>query len=277
MARTAEERRLEESRARTAHWKRWGPYLSERAWGTVREDYSACGTAWEYLPARPRPLARLPLERGRHRGHLRPPPGPLLRARALERQGPDPEGAALRPHRQRGQPRRGRQGALLLPRLARRRTRTCGCLYKYPQREFPYAELVDENRRRTRQATPSSSCSTPASSRATATSTSSSSTRRPTPRTSSSGSRRQPRARRRAARPPPDALVPQHLELGRRGRQRPVAPRRAGAGPRVVASSTPPRASLRRSTATAAPELLFTENETNVRAPLRRAERRHPT
>src|SRR5712672_922819 len=47
---TAEERRLEESRDRKTHWKRWGPYLSERAWGTVREDYSDGGTAWEYLP-----------------------------------------------------------------------------------------------------------------------------------------------------------------------------------------------------------------------------------
>jgi hypothetical protein len=47
---TAEESRLEESRNRTAHWKRWGPYLSERQWGTVREDYSANGTAWEYFP-----------------------------------------------------------------------------------------------------------------------------------------------------------------------------------------------------------------------------------
>src|SRR5215208_1785640 len=47
---TAEERRLVESRERTAHWKRWGPYVSERAWGTVREDYSAYGTAWDSLP-----------------------------------------------------------------------------------------------------------------------------------------------------------------------------------------------------------------------------------
>lgn len=46
----AEDRRLEESRDRIAHWKRWGPYLSERAWGTVREDYSEYGTAWEYFP-----------------------------------------------------------------------------------------------------------------------------------------------------------------------------------------------------------------------------------
>src|SRR5262245_12476067 len=47
---TAEERRLEESRLQKTHWKRWGPYLSERAWGTVREDYSPYGTAWDYLP-----------------------------------------------------------------------------------------------------------------------------------------------------------------------------------------------------------------------------------
>src|SRR3989454_3830296 len=47
---TAEERRLEESRQRTKHWKRWGPYLSERAWGTVREDYSPNGAAWDYFP-----------------------------------------------------------------------------------------------------------------------------------------------------------------------------------------------------------------------------------
>src|SRR5687768_782216 len=47
---TAEERRLEQSRERKAHWKRWGPYLSERAWGTVREDYSQYGAAWDYFP-----------------------------------------------------------------------------------------------------------------------------------------------------------------------------------------------------------------------------------
>jgi hypothetical protein len=46
----AEDIRLEESHTHTVHWKRWGPYLSERAWGTVREDYSADGSAWEYFP-----------------------------------------------------------------------------------------------------------------------------------------------------------------------------------------------------------------------------------
>lgn len=46
----AEEKRLKESNERTKHWKRWGPYLSERAWGTVREDYSPHGSAWDYFP-----------------------------------------------------------------------------------------------------------------------------------------------------------------------------------------------------------------------------------
>jgi hypothetical protein len=47
---TEEEDRLEQSSQRKAYWKRWGPYLSERSWGTVREDYSPSGAAWEYLP-----------------------------------------------------------------------------------------------------------------------------------------------------------------------------------------------------------------------------------
>lgn len=46
----AEWQRLEETSKRTAHWRRWGAYLSERQWGTVREDYSAHGTAWDYFP-----------------------------------------------------------------------------------------------------------------------------------------------------------------------------------------------------------------------------------
>ncbi|HEV2908906.1 MAG TPA: hypothetical protein VGX02_06495, partial [Candidatus Eremiobacteraceae bacterium] len=47
---TAEEVRLAESEAHTARWRRWGTYLSERQWGTVREDYSADGNAWDYFP-----------------------------------------------------------------------------------------------------------------------------------------------------------------------------------------------------------------------------------
>lgn len=47
---TPEEIRLQQDRERTAYWKRWGPYVSERQWGTVREDYSRDGTAWDYFP-----------------------------------------------------------------------------------------------------------------------------------------------------------------------------------------------------------------------------------
>jgi hypothetical protein len=47
---TPEHQRLADSEARRADWKHWGPYVSDRAWGTVREDYSATGEAWEYFP-----------------------------------------------------------------------------------------------------------------------------------------------------------------------------------------------------------------------------------
>ena len=46
---SAEQARLEEARLQTAPWKKWGPYLSERQWGTVREDYSEGGDAWNYF------------------------------------------------------------------------------------------------------------------------------------------------------------------------------------------------------------------------------------
>jgi hypothetical protein len=47
---TPEHRRLDEDAKRTKNWKRWGPYLSERQWATVREDYSATGECWDYFP-----------------------------------------------------------------------------------------------------------------------------------------------------------------------------------------------------------------------------------
>ena len=47
---TAEHRRLDQDRKKTHPWKRWGPYLSERQWATVREDYSADGDAWTHFP-----------------------------------------------------------------------------------------------------------------------------------------------------------------------------------------------------------------------------------
>src|SRR5439155_13037213 len=46
----AEQQRLQENKSHTQPWHFWGPYLADRAWGTVREDYSANGDAWSYLP-----------------------------------------------------------------------------------------------------------------------------------------------------------------------------------------------------------------------------------
>src|SRR5215470_6265244 len=46
---TTEQQRLDQAARREVHWKRWGPYVSERQWGTVREDYSADSNAWGYF------------------------------------------------------------------------------------------------------------------------------------------------------------------------------------------------------------------------------------
>src|ERR1700739_4668427 len=46
----AEKQRLADDKMGRQNWRRWGPYLSERQWGTVREDYSRGGTAWTYFP-----------------------------------------------------------------------------------------------------------------------------------------------------------------------------------------------------------------------------------
>ena len=46
---SAELKRLEAGREWDSPWRKWGPYLSERQWGTVREDYSPNGNAWEYF------------------------------------------------------------------------------------------------------------------------------------------------------------------------------------------------------------------------------------
>ena len=50
MTTIAEQQRIEDDTSRRANWKRWGPYLSERQWATVREDYSAWGDSWDYFP-----------------------------------------------------------------------------------------------------------------------------------------------------------------------------------------------------------------------------------
>ena len=113
---TTEHTRLDEAREGTVDWKKWGPYLSERQWGTVREDYSENGDAWSFFThdqARSRAyrwgedgLAGISDDKQR-----------LCFALALwNGQGPDPQGAALRIDQQRREPRRGCEGVLLLPR-----------------------------------------------------------------------------------------------------------------------------------------------------------------
>src|SRR3989442_5151135 len=143
----AEAQRLEEDRQREQHWKRWGPYLSERAWGTVREDYSAHGTAWEYLPhdhARSRAYRwnedglagicdrhqficfAIALWNGRD---------PILKERAFGLTGNEGNhGEDVKEH---------------YFYLDSTPTHSyMKYLYKDPQAEFPYTKLVDENRRR---------------------------------------------------------------------------------------------------------------------------------
>ena len=79
-----ERNRLQEAHENKQPWYRWGSYLSERQWGTVREDYSPHGTAWEYFPhdhARSRAYRWSEDGLG---GDLRPSPAGLLRDRTLE-------------------------------------------------------------------------------------------------------------------------------------------------------------------------------------------------
>ena len=59
----AEQTRLEEARSKKAPWKKWGPYLSERQWGTVREDYSESGDAWNYWFSTPFTLVFPPCQK----------------------------------------------------------------------------------------------------------------------------------------------------------------------------------------------------------------------
>jgi len=147
---TREEERLAAARARTAHWKRWGPYLTEREWGTVREDYSADGSAWEFFPhdhARSRAYRwgedglagisdnhqrlcfAVALWNGRD---------PILKERLFGVTGNEGN--------------HGEDVKEYYFYLDSTPTHSyMKYLYKYPQAAFPYARLVEENRRRSRR------------------------------------------------------------------------------------------------------------------------------
>src|SRR5436190_15284877 len=144
---SAEQTRLNESHRRDAHWKKWGPYVSERQWGTVREDYSPNGTAWEYFPhdhARSRAYRwgedgiagicdrhqnicfAIALWNGRD---------PILKERLFGLTG--------------NQGNHGEDVKEHYFYLDSTPTHSyMKYLYKYPQAAFPYERLVDENRRR---------------------------------------------------------------------------------------------------------------------------------
>jgi len=145
--RDAESLRLEEAAARRKNWQRWGPYLSERQWGTVREDYSADGNAWGYFPhdhARSRAYRwgedgllgicdrecrlcfALALWNGRD---------PILKERLFGLAGPEGN--------------HGEDVKECYYYLDSTPTHSyMKALYKYPQGEFPYTWLVEENCRR---------------------------------------------------------------------------------------------------------------------------------
>src|SRR5882672_1468786 len=147
MNQTAESRRLAAATANTEPWRRFGPYLSERQWGTVREDYSPHGNAWEYLPhehARSRAYRwgedgiaglsddqqRLCLSLALWNGK-----DPILKERIFGLT--NNEGN------------HGEDAKELYYYLDAAPTHSyLKMLYKYPQREFPYGRLVEENRRR---------------------------------------------------------------------------------------------------------------------------------
>jgi Mannosylglycerate hydrolase MGH1-like glycoside hydrolase domain len=131
-------------------WRRWGPYLSERAWGTVREDYSPDGNAWDYLShdaARSRAyrwnedgLAGISDDKGQMcfaialwNGH-----DPILKERLFGLTGP--------------QGNHGEDVKEVYFYLDSTPTHSyMRMLYKYPQKAFPYQQLIDENRRRGRK------------------------------------------------------------------------------------------------------------------------------
>jgi hypothetical protein len=143
----AEDVRLSEDRNRTKNWERWGPYLSERQWATVREDYSAYGSCWDYFPhnharsrayrwgedgllgitdRRCRLCFALALWNGKD---------PILKERLFGLTGSEGN--------------HGEDVKECYFYLDSTPTHSyMRALYKYPQAEFPYWRLIEENRRR---------------------------------------------------------------------------------------------------------------------------------
>ena len=147
-ATTAEAERLA-AISRGVHWRRWGPYLSERQWGTVREDYSANGNAWNYLP---HDHARSRAYRWGEDGIAGFADDQLLLCLGLALwNGRDPILKERLFGLTNSEGNHGEDVKELYYHLDGTPTHSyMRMLYKYPQAAFPYAQLVDENRRRSR-------------------------------------------------------------------------------------------------------------------------------
>ncbi len=147
---TAEGRRLADSVARLADWKHWGPYVAERAWGTVREDYSPDGEAWHFFP---HDQARSRVYRWNEDGlggfcnrfqnlclglALWNERDPILKERLFGLSGPEGN--------------HGEDVKEYYRYLDASPTHSyMKMLYKYPQVEYPYQRLIDESARRGRR------------------------------------------------------------------------------------------------------------------------------
>ena len=118
------------------------------------------------VPARPRPLALVPLERGRDGGALRHPARAVPRVVAVERRRPDPQGADVRADRSRGQPRRGREGVLVVRGRAAQ-PRVAAVALPLPAGGVPLPAAHRRERPPQQARSASTSCSTPACSRTT--------------------------------------------------------------------------------------------------------------
>src|SRR5215467_11336115 len=141
----AEQRRL--ANANAEPWSLWGPYLSERQWGTVREDYSPYGNAWDYFP---HDHARSRAYRWGEDGiaGLSDRDQQLCLGLALWN-GKDPILKERLFGLTNGEGNHGEDVKELYYYLDATPTHSyLKMLYKYPQRAFPYGELVEENRRR---------------------------------------------------------------------------------------------------------------------------------
>src|SRR5438876_5518740 len=146
---SAENQRLQEDDHRQKNWKRWGPYLSERQWGTVREDYSIDGSSWGYLP---HDHARSRAYRWGEDGLLGicDREGRLCFALALWN-GRDPILKERLFGLTNAQGNHGEDVKECYFYLDSTPTHSyCKALYKYPQAAFPYQRLVEANQRRGR-------------------------------------------------------------------------------------------------------------------------------